>query len=1029
MYADDANSTISNGSKSEPPRIHATMDSETNRCFVFDFTFTDAGTADGLATIIEEIKITQGDANDVANWTDAIAGAKLYGPDCGEVSGTMLEASVTDDSLTFGYATNGNDIISIADGSSETYQVYIWLVSDLSGVTDGNNLEFKIAYGNVSVDGSGTSFGSGSVESGDTRNAIDKSTVIEWNGGASGDWNTAGNWTPSSVPGGSDHVIISDGATVTIYDDDNANCDNLWIHKGATLKIVNNGGADALRINGDLFCNGTLLETSTLTIELNGSNNIIYSDGDLDSAKFMLTDNSAVYKLESDVSVRGLKIDDFGSSTEFYLNNYDLTTRYLIQVGYLYLGDGGGTGTGNLIITGETSDQWHQDFIDAGTENPDFYYPSYVEIENGTITYKPIYNVDNTQGHSGNIVTQSASNMYNSDEMDPIGGPLSIHNLVFDVQPYSTIKIDNSDHYIDIGNNFTIYNSSGTNGGTVTIPSGNSCLMDDGNLYVGTSNSAGFTLNLANNIDIYGGSGTFTMADIDDILINVTYASGTYYAINDFTNEDSYTFYGTVKYNSGSGQKVMGSTYNDVIFDGTGSKELQTNITVNGDLTIDNGTLDANSSSHYDIDMKGNWINNGGTFTDQNGTVTFSGSNPQSIKSNSSEFYDLTINNTNNIGITLSDAVSISHQLTLTDGVINTTAANLLIIKDDATSVNTGSVASHVDGPMRKDGNDEFTFPVGKDGIWAPIGFCTCSGVNVGDQWTAEYFFDDPDPENDDDIDGSINHISDIEYWDLDRTSGSGNCKVTLHWKSCTDHLIDNLTDLTIAHYHTGQWNIETATASGTTSEGFITTGARVTTFSKMTPGSISEDNPLPVELIYFEASCYNNVIQLDWETASEHNNDYFLLQRSVDGIEYRTVGQISGNGNSVSNKQYAYIDMDIPMQAVYYRLIQVDYNGEKTKYAVIEINCHLENKSTIDLNVLRATPTSIDLLVSTSETINGKIAIYSLSGRLIREKNQIFDEGTNKVVLNFAQLPYTGYIVTLETKNQIISKKVFLSK
>jgi len=89
----------------------------------------------------------------------------------------------------------------------------------------------------------------------------------------------------------------------------------------------------------------------------------------------------------------------------------------------------------------------------------------------------------------------------------------------------------------------------------------------------------------------------------------------------------------------------------------------------------------------------------------------------------------------------------------------------------------------------------------------------------------------------------------------------------------------------------------------------------------------------LPVELLYFKGKLLLDRVFLEWSTASEINNDYFEIQRSIDAIVWETIGKIKGHGNSVIVTYYNYTDMTFPIGMVYYRLKQVDFDG-KYKYS-----------------------------------------------------------------------------------------------
>lgn len=96
--------------------------------------------------------------------------------------------------------------------------------------------------------------------------------------------------------------------------------------------------------------------------------------------------------------------------------------------------------------------------------------------------------------------------------------------------------------------------------------------------------------------------------------------------------------------------------------------------------------------------------------------------------------------------------------------------------------------------------------------------------------------------------------------------------------------------------------------------------------FGVGTPGD-PPSNPLPVELINFSAELKDQ-LTLKWQTLSELNNDYFQVQRSLDGMAFRSIATVKGAGNSTSPKSYSYVDQVYENQVIYYRLKQVDFDG-----------------------------------------------------------------------------------------------------
>jgi hypothetical protein len=103
--------------------------------------------------------------------------------------------------------------------------------------------------------------------------------------------------------------------------------------------------------------------------------------------------------------------------------------------------------------------------------------------------------------------------------------------------------------------------------------------------------------------------------------------------------------------------------------------------------------------------------------------------------------------------------------------------------------------------------------------------------------------------------------------------------------------------------------------------------------------GSTDPANPLPVELTFFTAENNANRVELNWQTASEKNNDFFEVQRSFDGKEFQVLGIVEGNVDSQSTIDYDFSDYSPLAGDSYYRLRQVDYDGAFEYSDVVRIN------------------------------------------------------------------------------------------
>ncbi|MBP6390028.1 MAG: hypothetical protein KA352_03965 [Flavobacteriales bacterium] len=89
--------------------------------------------------------------------------------------------------------------------------------------------------------------------------------------------------------------------------------------------------------------------------------------------------------------------------------------------------------------------------------------------------------------------------------------------------------------------------------------------------------------------------------------------------------------------------------------------------------------------------------------------------------------------------------------------------------------------------------------------------------------------------------------------------------------------------------------------------------------------------SPLPVELLYFTATPSGPDVLLAWATATEHNNDHFVVERSPNAEDWEAIAMLSGAGNSLSTLTYSHRDNDPLPGTSYYRLQQVDHDGTST--------------------------------------------------------------------------------------------------
>lgn len=446
-----------------------------------------------------------------------------------------------------------------------------------------------------------------------------------------------------------------------------------------------------------------------------------------------------------------------------------------------------------------------------------------------------------------------------------------------------------------------------------------------------------------------------------------------------------------------------------------------------------NITIASSVNNNVDIASRFNSIFNGnisiaGTTSDltfglNGGIAELGGNSIQSISATATRailFNRLRINKSGG-RVNLSNQIRIGNALTLTSGIIYSSNLNLLVINNAATVTGTSN-ASFVDGPVRKIGNQAFTFPVGKNNNYRPIAISAPS-TNTH-HFTAEYFLQTPGNfYNANSKDASIDHISSNEFWILDRTNGTSAVTVTLSWFELVSGQVTNLSKLRVCRWDGAVWrNHGNGVFNGNTVAGNISSAGPISSFSPFTLGSIDQENPLPIELIYFNAALSGNDAMLEWATASEINNHYFELEKSYDLIDFETIAQVSGAGNSNQIIKYNHLDTDLKSGITYYRLKQVDFDG-KVSYEGIQ-SVQYQNDDLISWNVY-PNPT-IDWINISGEQINnenGLIQVFDTKGALVLQESKPASFGVYQI--NLSNLPEGVYYLTLKTQNQTSHKVI----
>lgn len=790
-----------------------------------------------------------------------------------------------------------------------------------------------------------------------------------------------GNITNNSIATGTSPgaIVLSGAATSHAINSSNGSFHNLTLGGSATAKTVT--------VNGNMTINGTLDFTATASLTrylFIGSNRLTFGTAATvtnagtasSSIKFIKTNG-----VSSDLGV--LKNFPANTNTTFTYavgtrTNYTPVTVNLTTTA-------GGAGTLTVIPVDEQ-------------------HPTANALGEQILNYYWIIKRDNTLAYSatGSHAYQFPTGLIGGSGGTTRGAHLDAINLIGWTQPVGALSVSAPNTTLTITNTLNT-NLPQTNGefhytvGTVnTLPNPITPVYSriNGNAATVGNSSVGGNWNLATNWTLNSdgsGAGLSTVpvgrpvvirpgdrinmnipglraftTRIDGLLVTTTTGhnlgamsgTGTLRTTTSTLPAGTYTNFvsaagGTIEYDY-TGTVAMNSrnTYNHLsILAGT-AQMTNTDLILNGNLTIASGATLDNTTNNRNLSIAGNWVNNG-TFNPGTATVTFNGTAAQSI-SNSTTFHSLALNKTGNLTLSGTAGTTVNNTFTLTSGNVVASSTHPLTIAPSAT-VSGGSVNSFVQGPMIRQiaAGGTFVYPSGStiNGRYRPA---TVSATSVSDTWTVEYVGRNPTTDGFNSMTmnvANLGTVSRFEYWNVTRAgTSSASLRFTYDVGSYVPSHIGVVANLRVARWTGAQWDLPpgggTHSQTGTNIAGTVSV-TNVTSFSPFAFGSIDVGSPLPVKWLAFNGVRSGMNVILNWTTAQEINNDHFEIERSEDGRNFVEIGSKLSQGNSSLPQTYQYIDQSASsLKRYYYRIRQVDLNGQSSYSVVIAVNYQEEEEA-----------------------------------------------------------------------------------
>lgn len=408
-----------------------------------------------------------------------------------------------------------------------------------------------------------------------------------------------------------------------------------------------------------------------------------------------------------------------------------------------------------------------------------------------------------------------------------------------------------------------------------------------------------------------------------------------------------------------SNTQVNGGGSATISFEGSGAQNF-TSTTTAGSGKLPNininkpaGTLNMSGV----ITVVGSWNYTAGTVNAGTSLVYFLNASTLDAQGTSStmNFYDITLGDNNTR--TLSGNINIDDILALGTGKINLNA-NACTMNLNSTSAitrssgymisestsNAGKISLNVGGLT---GSYVYPFATA-GGSYIPLTFQLTAG-NAGYVTISTYptgSNNKPYPVTPDAVtnvdgnpgyDNSTNVID--RFWQIDKSGASGTATVTYTYAAAevTGGVTGKKALLQAQRYNTStsKWDApltgQTANAAANT-----VTEPGITLFS---PRALAiSTSPLPIELLAFDATLQNNLVELTWSTATEKNNNFFTIEKTIDGKSFEIIRTVNGAGNSNEELHYTAVDEHPYPGISYYRLTQTDYDGRSSFSKLVSI-------------------------------------------------------------------------------------------
>ncbi|MFL5763290.1 MAG: T9SS type A sorting domain-containing protein [Bacteroidia bacterium] len=484
-----------------------------------------------------------------------------------------------------------------------------------------------------------------------------------------------------------------------------------------------------------------------------------------------------------------------------------------------------------------------------------------------------------------------------------------------------------------------------------------------------------------------------------------------------------------------------------------------TSETITNDLTITSGVLDVNTGT-MNLSVGGDWTNTSTAadpFLQGAQTVTFNGTAAQTIDNtgdaDGTVFNNVVFNNTYGTipQISIAANVTVQSTLTMTSGKVNFNATTFTLGTSAASAgtlsytsgwfYGTGTLARYIGTAILAIGNARGHFPMGSATDYHPLWFGFTATLTAGGLFTVSH------------TPSGSGSVAITPYTDATFTPPAAGATIVgiSNAKWTVDRGSINLSGTNgILRYGGTGFNVfisgdlNASNATGTVGTYGAPTNVTGTYFevnrTLLANGHVTAkdwyvgttdmvNSPLPIELVEFEAKvCDEKDVCVSWTTASEHDNAYFTVEHSKDGVNFSSVGIVNGAGNSSALLNYDYLDLHPFTGVSYYRLKQTDFNGDHGYSIVRAVDISSGSAFSMDLFPNPSDGGEFNISLSGVPGQEVLVVVYDIAGKENYSKVIIPGSQTGDIVYAIdpeKRLAPGVYLITATSQDKFVNKKL----